>query len=92
MSKAKRKNKDSNLREIEGIIVDTSTNLVQTNTKPVQQRHYYGSQISDNVSCYDEEKKKFKNVELFAPVIYDQEHQQKQYHKRLWVFYIKHLK
>ena len=62
------------LREIDGIVINTLTNLVQDGTIPVSERMYYGSQISPNVSCYDEKKQKYRNVELFSPAIYDQEH------------------
>ena len=30
--------------------------------------------FSPNISCYDEKKQKFRNIELFSPAIYDQEH------------------
>ena len=33
------------LREIDGIIINTLTNLVQDGTIPVSERMYYGSQI-----------------------------------------------
>ncbi len=56
MSKRKNIKNDSRLREIEGIVIDTVTNLVQDGTIPVQQRIYYGSQISKDVSCYDKKK------------------------------------
>lgn len=78
--------KDKRYREVAGVIIDTATNLVQDGTKPVQQRHYYGSQVSDNVSCYDKKKGKFRNVELFSPVIYDEEHKPINYSKK-WETY-----
>ena len=43
MSKRKNIKKDSRLREIEGITIDTVTNLVQDGTMSVQKRIYYGT-------------------------------------------------
>ena len=55
-------NKD--IEEIEGVLVNTKTNIVQNNTKPVQERHYYHSQLKKDVKCYDEDKGKYINVHL----------------------------
>ena len=86
MSKRKNIKKNSRLREIEGIVIDTITNLVQDGTISVQKRIYYGSQISKDISCYDKKKQKYKNVELFSPVIYDQEHRLPPYSNK-WEVY-----
>lgn len=79
-------NSNQHIEEIEGVLVNTKTNIVQNGTKPVSERFYYHSQIDKNIKCYDEEKCKYQNVELFSPVIYDLEHQKPSYSQE-WEVY-----
>jgi hypothetical protein len=72
--------------EICGIKINSKTNIVVTNTKHVTERYYRSSRLSSDVSCYDEEKKLFQNVELFSPVIYDQDNPAPKFNP-LWEVY-----
>ena len=74
------------LREIDGVVVNTINNIVENGTIPVQKRIYYGSQLPSDIKCYDEIKGKYRNVELFSPVIYDQEHKPPPYSNK-WEVY-----
>lgn len=75
-----------NIKEIAGVKIDLSTNLVVNGTKPVEDRFFYGSQISKKLKCWDVKNKRYKNVELFSPVIYDLEDQMPLYNKA-WEVY-----
>ena len=70
---------EDSVRLIAGKYVDIRRNMILTDTKPVEQRTYYGSRIPKDVSCYNAETGKYQNVELFSPVIYDKEQQPPKY-------------
>jgi len=76
---AKRKAKKQRLIEVCGYTIDSRTRYVQNGTIPVDERSYYGSRLSKDIECYDEKTGRFKNVELFSPVIYDLEHKPPEY-------------
>lgn len=61
----------SNVIEIDGLKIDKKTNIVIDGTKPVNERYYRSSMLPEDISCYDDHMKKYQNVELFQPVIYD---------------------
>lgn len=61
------------IRLIEGKYVDMQQNMVLTDTIPVEQRKFYGSRLPKDISCYNAVTGKYQNVELFSPVLYDQE-------------------
>lgn len=57
------------LKKIGELVIDIKTNIVQNDTIPVSERHFYGTRIPSDIKCF--ENGKYQNVELFSPVIYD---------------------
>lgn len=72
--------------EIAGIKINAKTNIVVDGTKPVSERYYRSSMLPGNISCYDKHLKKYQNVELFSPVIYDLDNPMPKYNKA-WEVY-----
>jgi hypothetical protein len=75
-----------NILKVADLEIDADTNIVINGTKPVKDRFYYSSRISNSILCYDEHFNKYQNVELFSPVIYDLDNPMPKYNP-LWEVY-----
>lgn len=63
----------ANIATIGGHKVDLTTNMVINDTKPKHQRMYRGSELPNDIKCFDVATGRYINTELFQPTIYDLE-------------------
>lgn len=74
MSQVKKAREKLGIGELAGVKVDLDARMVLDGSSPLSKRHYWGSRIDKaKIKCFV--KGKYRNVEMFQPVIYDHEEQ-----------------